>query len=952
MDNFGLYLGVNIVDLFSSRWRLDLMKRNIVSGLALTAVSFGLVCVASANAAAAGAANLDIVVRDFPVNHPDFENFSEEYASTGDGNGGQWCLQGIKNESHRALGTGLCGESMYRTGLFGYDDIWYGQVNQHNTCGNKRSRKGAWIGQDGKPNQINLFLPSYLQAITSADTLQYGECSDLVNGRTQRGYVAYQDGKVSGVKCSAKGVAWSNPVYYTPGMVQPYLQFDLNAAGEIDMLDGVHILKAQELCDNTYFDQWFSDNNDYALRSNTVLSLPPVVSNGSSKSAYSIDYNYSNGGYFPLDIVDTITQIRLGQVSTGNGCSTEICNQWGPQTLSIFCPPYEYEYASTQKDMMQSVTADLCSQWLMAGGPRNPNAAYNASLTDPVLGPRHLRNYGFTMMGYAKFKYHSKNQVNAAGQPDPEIFEFAGDDDMWIFVDGVLVVDLGGTHLAAPGRVDISVLAQNGHGCHADPSLSASGYGEPPLSMQKGKGQNCELKADGTWADNTWHHLHFFYADRQSDGSNMYMRTSLAQIAPTKYGQPQVTSAEVTMTDGVATTSLILNTELSEATLEMMMLGGRNKTVPSLVVTHCTNYNIATQSCVDYDTLGLYVEDIHFVIDKGADGIVYDIQGKLFDKNGKESTIQAGDHIAFNYPNVELLSEGHNMWTEQMANGTAAIYGTPLYIMSKAGKMVETYPPEWAVATLLVNPTTLIEMKDTTIVRPIFNNEELTQKANGGSLDPKSTGELLITPLPPSFIDGGDQNKWLDEHWNDVTAAASGSDGRALSGVDARLIPGVMISDNSPDGSNVARCYADANGTESCSSISFRTSQPFMVNVRVFDNLGHFISQYTEGITDPVKFKALVSKQTVPNATSNTCTDGSNYEQVTGVGEMMVTIKMYPVSQQGRKIATGPYIYQVSIIKEHYVYCAYMGGGGFQYIDAPYQRSFFTTTRGYRRTDK
>ena len=67
---------------------------------------------------------------------------------------------------------------------------------------------------------------------------------------------------------------------------------------------------------------------------------------------------------------------------------------------------------------------------------------------------------------------------------------------------------------------------------------------------------------------------------------------------------------------------------------------------------------------------------------------------------------------------------------------------------------------------------------------------------------------------------------------------------------------------------------------------------------------------------------------------------------------MMVTIKMYPVSQQGRKIATGPYIYQVSIIKEHYVYCAYMGGGGFQYIDAPYQRSFFTTTRGYRRTDK
>ena len=158
-----------------------------------------------------------------------------------------------------------------------------------------------------------------------------------------------------------------------------------------------------------------------------------------------------------------------------------------------------------------------------------------------------------------------------------------------------------------------------------------------------------------------------------------------------------------------------------------------------------------------------------------------------------------------------------------------------------------------------------------------------------------------------------------------------------------------MVSDAGTGAS--ARCYADANGTESCSSISFRTSQPFQVNVRVFDHLGHFISQYTEGITDPAVFKQMVSAQPV-NLTSNTCTDGTNFSETSGVAEMMVTIKMYPVSQQGRKLGTGPYIYQVSIIKEHYVYCAYMGGGATQYVDAPYQRASFTTTRGYRRTDK
>ena len=903
------------------------MKKKITAGLALTAVSFGLVCFAPAHADVVGAANLDIVVRDFPVNHPDFENFSEEYASTGDQEGGKWCL------NHGGTTTGLCGESMLNMGIFGYDANWYNLMAAHLTCGNKRSKAGAWIGQDGKPNVINYYLPSYLQAVTTADTLMYGECKDQVGGRTQRGYAKYVDGMVSGVKCSASGVAWSNPVYYTPGMVKSYLDFDPTPSGEYDMLDGVHIRKANEnLCDNTYFEQWYEDDNPYAKRSNTILVLPSV-----SQGVYAIDYNYSNGGYFPLDIVDTISQTRFDKVTYGNGCSTEQCDQWGPQTLSIFCPPYQYEYASTQKDMMGGETANLCAQWLMNGGPRNPDAAVVAASTDAVLGPRHLRNYGFTMMGYAKFKYHSKNQT-----PAHEVFEFTGDEDMWIFVDGVLVVDLGGTHLAAPGRVDIEQLAMNGHGCVSDGSLAAAGYGPPPLAGQTGAGQNCQPNADGSihWADNTWHHLHFFYADRQSDGSNMYMRTSLAELAPTKYGQPTVTGAEVTVTDGVATTSLILNTELSDETLALMMAGGASETVPSLVVAHCSNFNIATSTCVAYDTLGLYVKDIHFVIDKGADGIVYDIQGVVKDKAGNEVTIQSGDQIAFNYPVLDQTSENYNVWTASMN----------FFITSKAGKTVESFPPEWATATLLVNPTTVIEMKDTTLVRPVFDNKELTDKAAGGELPKNSTAELLITPLPAAFIDGGDQNGWLEEHWSEITAAPTGADGHAGAGVDARTYPATIMSD--AGGSVQGRCYADANGTESYSSVSFRTSQPFQVNVRVFDHLGHFISQYTEGITDPAVFKQLASAQKVPNATANTCTDGTDYAEVTGVGEMMVTIKVYPVSQQGRKIATGPYIYQVSIIKEAYKYCAYMGGGGFQFIDAPYQRASYTSTRGYRRTNK
>jgi len=922
------------------------MKRKLVAGLALSVVSFGLVCLTPSYADVEGAANLDIVVRDFPVTHPDFENFSEEFVTKNkwcSDRGGTQCGDLILNTSSSVFGAG------------GYDATWYQMAPYHVTCGNKQSQMGAWIGQDGYPSQMNPFLPSYLQTVTTADTLKYGECSDKKAGRIQRGYEKYIEGKVSGTKCN--GVAWANPVYYTPGMVQPFLQFTAAAGEEIDMLDGVKILKANEACDNMFFDQWYSDDNDYAKRSNTILSLPNASPVGSSKNIYAIDYNYSNGGYFPLDIVDTNTQMRLDRATKANGgCSTDQCEQWGPQTLSIFCPPYEYQYASTQTDMMGSNTSNLCKAWLASGGPRNPDAAANASLTDPTLGQRHLRNYGFTMMGYAKFKYNSKNQVNpTTGAPDPEIFEFTGDDDMWIFVDGVLVVDLGGTHLAAPGRVDISVLAANGHGCKSDPVLAAGNvYVNPPLMGQTAAGQNCYLNPDGTWADNTWHHLHFFYADRQSDGSNMYMRTSLAELAPTKYGQPTVTGAEVTVTDGVATTSLILNTELSPETMAMMNAGAAyadnpqalvtSGLPPTLVVKHCKSFDIATSTCTEEELLGMYVTSINFVIDKGADGIVYDIQGVLANEQGQIFSLQAGDQLAFNYPQFDPTSENYNAWSAKMIDPTT---GLPFFISSTAGKTVETFPVEWASAKLLVNPTTVIEMKDTSLVRPEFNNKELTDKAAGGELPKNSTGELIITPLPAEFVDGGDQNAWLSENWDKITAAPTGADGNVSGGLST---PGAVVM--SDKGGTVAgRCYADANGTESCSSISFRTSQPFQVNVRVFDHLGHFISQYTESITDPEEFKKMVSAQPVA-LNSNICTDGKDFVETSGVGEMMVTIKMYPVSQSGRKIATGPYIYQVSIIKEHYVYCAYMGGGSTQYIDAPYQRSSFTSTRGYRRTTK
>lgn len=60
-------------------------------------------------------------------------------------------------------------------------------------------------------------------------------------------------------------------------------------------------------------------------------------------------------------------------------------------------------------------------------------------------GKRH--NFGFTMKVQAKFEY-------VKGQ----YFEFFGDDDVWVFINNRLVVDLGGQHQQVFGSVDLDTL--------------------------------------------------------------------------------------------------------------------------------------------------------------------------------------------------------------------------------------------------------------------------------------------------------------------------------------------------------------------------------------------------------------------------------------------------------------------------------------------------------------
>ena len=181
-----------------------------------------------------------------------------------------------------------------------------------------------------------------------------------------------------------------------------------------------------------------------------------------------------------------------------------------------------------------------------------PFDQYDLDRRDPNFNGNGF-NHHFGMKMEADFK-------NMSSPSEPIVFKYSGDDDMWVFVDDVLVLDIGGIHEPAAGMIDFTnglvwtqdnalggtaakayddlkednpslpefdTIPKPDNGVNTDGALESKWKVQTISSIFAGiNGKSCDA------ADNNSHNIKMFYLERGGCYSNLAIDMNLPTVRP------------------------------------------------------------------------------------------------------------------------------------------------------------------------------------------------------------------------------------------------------------------------------------------------------------------------------------------------------------------------------------------------------------------------------------
>lgn len=160
-------------------------------------------------------------------------------------------------------------------------------------------------------------------------------------------------------------------------------------------------------------------------------------------------------------------------------------------------------------------------------------------LTSSVGCSNNTMNHHLGMTVDVEFRQPANGQIRAGSQVKPMTFQFAGDDDVWVFIDDVLVLDLGGIHSELYGTIDFHTgdvyigRAFDSKGIPDDPENTDHMVTHTTLrELYQAAGREGDASGwkENIFASNTSHTLKMFYLERGNYDSSIALRFNLQPL--------------------------------------------------------------------------------------------------------------------------------------------------------------------------------------------------------------------------------------------------------------------------------------------------------------------------------------------------------------------------------------------------------------------------------------
>ena len=236
-------------------------------------------------------------------------------------------------------------------------------------------------------------------------------------------------------------------------------------------------------------------------------------------------------GYYYYNSQDNFAQFN----SDGNGSgSFTLYNRWGVEAAGS-SPDGQFFPFNTGDEVFDEQNGQLVEQQVNTSQGRRDLIS-----TDEVI------NHYFGLNMSTRFIQQNGGHTAPDGTQGRQqvTYNFSGDDDVWIYIDGVLVGDLGGIHDAtsieinfATGRVYIyddgtfgdNDRRSNNNAYDRGETLYNGSNGQTIAEIMSAAGVTTGLTG-ATFADDTYHTLDFFYLERGNTDSNMSLKYNLVNI--------------------------------------------------------------------------------------------------------------------------------------------------------------------------------------------------------------------------------------------------------------------------------------------------------------------------------------------------------------------------------------------------------------------------------------